>query len=210
MNHLHCTMIQLKKNKNKKQQQMVFNCTIYIKQGSWQTALSMSYCIRNRYENHQTHDTSDCQDWWSFSGRIIILAYSVSQQTFSSGTERNCACSQLCLSATGIISISTELQLTGFSLSIPFINIHIFSPFWKEGSKHFCFTCDHLGWRRRSVPKILRFFFFCIQSFMPTLFTKAVQFHISTLASTLTHTHNQVKGEGWQYPTIFLLSTKPI
>lgn len=35
----------------------------------------MLYCIRNWYENHQTHDDSDCQDWWrSFSGRIIILA----------------------------------------------------------------------------------------------------------------------------------------
>lgn len=103
-----------------------FNCTIDIKQGSWQTALSMLYCIRNWYENHQTHDTSDCQDWWrSFSGRIIILAdrFSLSAE-LQLRDRKKLLVNNVCLSATGVISISTE-QLTGFSVSNPF-NTHTF------------------------------------------------------------------------------------
>lgn len=121
-------MIQLKEKKTTTvtSNRCFFNCTIDIKQGSWQTALSMLYCIRNWYENHQTHDRSDCQDWWrSFSGRIIILAdrFSLSAE-LQLRDRKKLLVNNVCLSATGVISISTE-QLTGFSVSNPF-NTHTF------------------------------------------------------------------------------------
>lgn len=53
---------------------------------------------------------------------------------------------------------------------------------------------------------VMEFYFF-IQSFScftSTLYTKAVQFHISTYANTLPHTHN-LKDKSGDIPSIFVV-----